>query len=220
MSTATIILDKKLREYLLNVSVKESEILRELREETAQMEYSAMQISPEQGAFMSFLVELIQAKRTLEIGVFTGYSALVVAMALSEDGIVTACDVSEEWANVGMKYWKKAQVEDKIDLRIAPALKTLDQLLSEGKQGTYDFAFIDADKIEYQGYFDKSLELLRIGGLIAIDNVLWGGSVIDDSIQDSSTKAIREFNENLSSDSRVSISMVPIGDGLTLACKL
>ncbi|HJL79343.1 MAG TPA: class I SAM-dependent methyltransferase [Candidatus Marinimicrobia bacterium] len=220
MSTATIILDEKLREYLLNVSVKEPEILRELREETAQMEYSAMQISPEQGAFMSFLVELIQAKRTLEIGVFTGYSALVVAMALSEDGIVTACDVSEEWANVGMKYWKKAQVEDKIDLRIAPALKTLDQLLSEGKQGTYDFAFIDADKIEYQGYFDKSLELLRIGGLIAIDNVLWGGSVIDDSIQDSSTKAIRNFNENLSSDPRVSISMVPIGDGLTLACKL
>ena len=220
MSTATIILDKKLREYLLNVSVKESEILRELREETAQMEFSAMQISPEQGAFMSFLVELIQAKRTLEIGVFTGYSALVVAMALPEDGIVTACDVSEEWANVGMKYWKKAQVEDKIDLRIAPALKTLDQLLSEGKQGTYDFAFIDADKIEYQGYFDKSLELLRIGGLIAIDNVLWGGSVIDDSIQDSSTKAIREFNENLGSDPRVSISMVPIGDGLTLACKL
>tara|TARA_B100001245_G_C22892727_1_gene430266 strand:- start:3721 stop:4383 length:663 start_codon:yes stop_codon:yes gene_type:complete len=220
MSTATIILDKKLREYLLNVSVKESEILRELREETAQMEYSAMQISPEQGAFMSFLVELIQAKRTLEIGVFTGYSALVVAMALSEDGIVTACDVSEEWANVGMKYWKKAQVEDKIDLRIAPALKTLDQLLSEGKQGTYDFSFIDADKIEYQGYFDKSLELLRIGGLIAIDNVLWGGSVIDDSIQDSSTRAIRKFNENLSSDPRVSISMVPIGDGLTLACKL
>jgi len=220
MSTATIMLDKKLREYLLNVSVKESEILRELREETAQMEYSAMQISPEQGAFMSFLVELIQAKRTLEIGVFTGYSALVVAMALSEDGIVTACDVSEEWTNVGMKYWKKAQVEDKIDLRIAPALKTLDQLLSEGKQGTYDFSFIDADKIEYQGYFDKSLELLRIGGLIAIDNVLWGGSVIDDSIQDSSTKAIREFNENLSSDPRVSISMVPIGDGLTLACKL
>jgi len=220
MSTATIILDEKLREYLLNVSVKESEILRELREETAQMEYSAMQISPEQGAFMSFLVELIQAKRTLEIGVFTGYSALVVAMALSEDGIVTACDVSEEWANVGMKYWKKAQVENKINLRIAPALKTLDQLLSEGKQGTYDFAFIDADKIEYQGYFDKSLELLRIGGLIAIDNVLWGGSVIDDSIQDSSTKAIREFNENLSSDPRVSITMVPIGDGLTLARKL
>ena len=220
MSTATIILDEKLREYLLNISVKESEILRELREETAQMEYSAMQISPEQGAFMSFLVELIQAKRTLEIGVFTGYSALVVAMALPEDGIVTACDVSEEWANVGMKYWKKAQVEDKIDLRIAPALKTLDQLLSEGKQGTYDFAFIDADKIEYQGYFDKSLELLRIGGLIAIDNVLWGGSVIDDSIQNLSTKAIRKFNKKLYQDDRVSISMVPIGDGLTLARKL
>ena len=220
MSTATIILDEKLREYLLNVSVKESEILRELREETAQMEYSAMQISPEQGAFMSFLVELIQAKRTLEIGVFTGYSALVVAMALPEDGIVTACDVSEEWANVGMKYWKKAQVEDKIDLRIAPALETLDELLTDGYRGTYDFSFIDADKINYQQYYERSLELVRSGGLIAIDNVLWGGSVIDDSIQDSSTKAIREFNENLSSDPRVSISMVPIGDGLTLACKL
>ena len=220
MSTATIILDEKLREYLLNVSVKESEILRKLREETAQMEYSAMQISPEQGAFMAFLVELIQAKRTLEIGVFTGYSALVVAMALSEDGIVTACDVSEEWANVGMKYWKKAQVEDKIDLRIAPALKTLDQLLSEGKQGTYDFAFIDADKVEYQGYFDKSIELLRVGGIIAVDNVLWGGSVIDDSVQNLSTIAIREFNRKLKTDSRVSISMLPIGDGLTLARKL
>ena len=219
MSTATIMLDEKLREYLLSVSVKESEILRELREETAQMEYSEMQISPEQGVFMAFLVELIQAKRTLEIGVYTGYSALAVAMALPEHGTVTACDMNEEWTNIGRKYWKRAGVEDKIVLRIAPALETLDQLLSEGKKGTYDFAFIDADKVEYQGYFDKSLELMRVGGLIAIDNVLWGGSVIDDSIQNLSTQAIREFNKNLNTDSRVSISMVPIGDGLTLARK-
>ena len=219
MSTSTIMLDEKLREYLLSVSVKESEILRELREETAQMEYSEMQISPEQGVFMAFLVELIQAKRTLEIGVYTGYSALAVAMALPEHGTVTACDMNEEWANIGRKYWKRAGVEEKIELRIAPALETLDQLLSEGKKGTYDFAFIDADKVEYQGYFDKSLELMRVGGLIAIDNVLWGGSVIDDSIQNLSTQAIREFNKNLNTDSRVSISMVPIGDGLTLARK-
>ena len=220
MSTATIILDEKLREYLLNVSVKESEILRELREETAQMEYSAMQISPEQGSFMAFLVGLINGKRTLDIGVFTGYSSLVVALALPEDGYVTACDINTEWTDIARKYWKLAQVEDKIDLRIAPALETLDELLTDGYRGTYDFSFIDADKINYQQYYERSLELVRSGGLIAIDNVLWGGSVIDDSIQDSSTKAIREFNDNLSSDPRVSISMVPIGDGLTLARKL
>ena len=219
MSTATILLDEKLREYLLNVSVKESEILRELREETAQMEYSAMQISPEQGAFMSFLVELIQAKRTLEIGVFTGYSALVVAMALPEDGYVTACDINTEWTDIARKYWKLAQVEDKIDLRIAPALETLDELLTDGYRGTYDFSFIDADKINYQQYYERSLELIRSGGLIAIDNVLWSGRVIDDHSGDPNTEAIREFNKKLYQDERVSISMVPIGDGLTLACK-
>ena len=191
MSTTTIILDEKLREYLLNVSVKESEILRELREETAQMEYSAMQISPEQGSFMAFLVGLINGKRTLDIGVFTGYSSLVVALALPKDGYVTACDINTEWTDIARKYWKLAQVEDKIDLRIAPALETLDELLTDGYRGTYDFSFIDADKINYQQYYERSLELIRSGGLIAIDNVLW----------------------------RVSISMVPIGDGLTLACK-
>ena len=220
MSTATIMLDKKLREYLLNVSVKESEILWELREETAQMEYSAMQISPEQGSFMAFLVGLINGKRTLDIGVFTGYSSLVVALALPEDGYVTACDINTEWTDIARKYWKLAQVEDKIDLRIAPALETLDELLTDGCRGTYDFSFIDADKINYQQYYERSLELVRSGGLIAIDNVLWGGSVIDDSIQDSSTKAIRKFNKKLYQDERVSISMVPIGDGLTLARKL
>ena len=220
MSTATIILDEKLREYLLNSSVKESEILRELREETAQMEYSAMQISPEQGSFMAFLVGLINGKRTLDIGVFTGYSSLVVALALPEDGYVTACDINTEWTDIARKYWKLAQVEDKIDLRIAPALETLDELLTDGYGGTYDFSFIDADKINYQQYYERSLELLRSGGLIAIDNVLWSGRVIDDHSGDPNTEAIREFNKKLYQDERVSISMVQIGDGLTLACKL
>ena len=219
MSTTTIILDEKLREYLLNVSVKESEILRELREETAQMEYSAMQISPEQGSFMAFLVGLINGKRTLDIGVFTGYSSLVVALALPEDGYVTACDINTEWTDIARKYWKLAQVEDKIDLRIAPALETLDELLTDGYRGTYDFSFIDADKINYQQYYERSLELVRSGGLIAIDNVLWSGRVIDDHSGDPNTEAIREFNKKLYQDERVSISMVPIGDGLTLACK-
>jgi len=219
MSTATILLDEKLREYLLNVSVKESEILRELREETAQMEYSAMQISPEQGSFMAFLVGLINGKRTLDIGVFTGYSSLVVALALPKDGYVTACDINTEWTDIARKYWKLAQVEDKIDLRIAPALETLDELLTDGYRGTYDFSFIDADKINYQQYYERSLELIRSGGLIAIDNVLWSGRVIDDHSGDPNTEAIREFNKKLYQDERVSISMVPIGDGLTLACK-
>ena len=219
MSTATILLDEKLREYLLNVSVKESEILRELREETAQMEYSAMQISPEQGSFMAFLVGLINGKRTLDIGVFTGYSSLVVALALPKDGYVTACDINTEWTDIARKYWKLAQVEDKIDLRSAPALETLDELLTDGYRGTYDFSFIDADKINYQQYYERSLELIRSGGLIAIDNVLWSGRVIDDHSGDPNTEAIREFNKKLYQDERVSISMVPIGDGLTLACK-
>ena len=220
MSTGTIVLDNQLRDYLLNVSVKEPEVLRDLRKKTENLEFSRMQISPEQGSFMAFLIGIINGKRTLDIGVFTGYSSLVVALALPEDGYVTACDINIEWTDIARKYWKLAQVEDKIDLRIAPALETLDELLTDGCGGTYDFSFIDADKINYQEYYERSLELVRSGGLIAIDNVLWGGSVIDDSIQDSSTKAIREFNENLSSDPRVSISMVPIGDGLTLACKL
>lgn len=220
MSTGTIVLDNQLRDYLLNVSVKEPEVLRDLRKKTENLEFARMQISPEQGSFMAFLIGIINGKRTLDIGVFTGYSSLVVALALPEDGYVTACDINIEWTDIARKYWKLAQVEDKIDLRIAPALETLDELLTDGCGGTYDFSFIDADKINYQEYYERSLELVRSGGLIAIDNVLWGGSVIDDSIQDSSTKAIREFNENLSSDPRVSISMVPIGDGLTLACKL
>ena len=220
MSTETLSLNGDIRKYLLKYSVNELEVLKELRSETAQMEHAAMQISPEQGAFMAFLVELIQAKSVLEIGVFTGYSSLVVAMALPDDGIVTACDINKEWTSIAEKYWERAQVRHKIDLRIAPALETLDQIIFEGRSGSYDFVFIDADKIGYQAYFNRSLELVRVGGLIAIDNVLWGGDVIDDTIQDSSTQAIREFNAGLRYDERVSITMLPIGDGLTLARKL
>jgi len=219
MSTGTIVLDNQLRDYLLNVSVKEPEVLRDLRKKTENLEFAQMQISPEQGSFMAFLVGLINGKRTLDIGVFTGYSSLVVALALPKDGYVTACDINTEWTDIARKYWKLAQVEDKIDLRIAPALETLDELLTDGYRGTYDFSFIDADKINYQQYYERSLELIRSGGLIAIDNVLWSGRVIDDHSGDPNTEAIREFNKKLYQDERVSISMVPIGDGLTLACK-
>jgi caffeoyl-CoA O-methyltransferase len=220
MSSATIMLDKQLRDYLLNVSVRESEVLYALRKETENMEYSQMQISPEQGSFMAFLVGLINGKRTLDIGVFTGYSALVVASALPENGYVTACDINTEWTDIAKKYWELANVENKIDLRIAPALETLDGLLSDGCRDRYDFSFIDADKINYQHYYERSLMLLRPGGLIAIDNVLWSGRIIENHSEDPDTEAIKEFNKNLYQDERVSISMVPIGDGLTLVRKL
>ena len=220
MSSATIMLDKQLRDYLLNVSVRESEVLYALRKETENMEYSQMQISPEQGSFMAFLVGLINGKRTLDIGVFTGYSALVVASVLPENGYVTACDINTEWTDIAKKYWELSNVENKIDLRIAPALETLDGLLSDGCRDRYDFSFIDADKINYQHYYERSLMLIRPGGLIAIDNVLWSGRIIDNHSEDPDTEAIKEFNKNLYQDERVSISMVPIGDGLTLVRKL
>ena len=220
MSSETIILDSQLRNYLLNVSVREPEVLRALRKETGNLEYSQMQISPEQGSFMAFLVGLINSKNTLDIGVFTGYSALIVALSLPKDGCVTACDINTDWTDIAKKYWKLANVENKIDLRIAPALEPLDRLISDGWQDRYDFSFIDADKINYQHYYEKSLVLIRPGGLIAIDNVLWSGKVLDDKNEDPDTKAIREFNNKLYHDKRVSISMIPIGDGITLVRKL
>ena len=220
MSSNTIILDQKLREYLLNTSLKESKVLNNLREETSKLDEFQMQISPEQGSFLSFLIGLINAKLTLDIGVFTGYSALVVALELPQDGYVTACDTSEEWTDIAQKYWRMAKVEDKINLHIAPAMETLDKLLSDGYQEKYDFSFIDADKINYQHYFERSLSLVRKGGLIAIDNVLWGGRVLDKHDTEPATRAIRKFNKKLYQDKRVSISMIPIGDGLTLARKL
>lgn len=220
MSSDTIELNQSLREYLINVSVKEPGVLKDLREETLQLDEFQMQISPEQGSFLSFLVKLINAKHTLDIGVFTGYSSLVVALQLPQNGYVTACDTNEEWTEIAQKYWKIAKVEDNIDLHIAPAVETLEKLISNGNEGLYDFSFIDADKINYQHYFEQSLVLVRKGGVIAIDNVLWGGRVLDNSDTEPATRAIREFNSKLYKDDRVAISMIPIGDGLTLAQKL
>ena len=220
MSSDTIELNQSLREYLINVSVKEPGVLKDLREETLQLDEFQMQISPEQGSFLSFLVKLINAKHTLDIGVFTGYSSLVVALQLPQNGYVTACDTNEEWTEIAQKYWKIAKVEDNIDLHIAPAVETLEKLISNGNEGLYDFSFIDADKINYQYYFELSLVLVRKGGVIAIDNVLWGGRVLDNSDAEPATRAIREFNSKLLEDERVVISMIPIGDGLTLAQKI
>ncbi|GET38199.1 class I SAM-dependent methyltransferase [Microseira wollei] len=219
MSKKTLGLENQLYNYLLSSSLREPEILRQLREETANHPYARMQIAPEQGQFMALLVQLLGAKKTLEVGVFTGYSSLCVALAVPKDGKVIACDISEEYTAIARRYWEIAGVADKIDLRIAPAWETLDKLLAEGEAGTFDFAFIDADKGNYEGYYERALQLIRPGGLIAVDNVLWGGRVADSQVQDSSTQAIRDFNKKLHQDQRVTLSMVPIADGLTLALK-
>ena len=219
MSMRTMNLTDELYQYLLRVSLREPPLLARLREETSRLERANMQIAPEQGQFMAHLVELLDARKALEIGTFTGYSALVVALAMPPDGRLIACDVSEEWTAIGRRYWEEAGVADRIDLRLGPATATLDGLLAAGAGETFDFAFIDADKTGYDGYYERSLRLLRPGGLIAIDNVLWNGNVYDQSIQDADTVAIRALNEKLLSDERVSISLVPIGEGLTLARK-
>lgn len=209
-----------LYDYLLSVSVREPQVLRDLRAETAKLSEAGMQIGPDQGRFMSLLIKLIGAKRTLEVGTFTGYSALTVALALPEDGRVIACDVSEEWTSIGRRYWRQAGVAHKIELRIGPGAETLGKMAADASQhNTFDFAFIDADKSNYGTYYEQCLKLVRPGGLIAIDNVLWGGSVVDESDQKPDTVAIRELNAKLYTDERVDLSLVPIGDGLTLARK-
>ena len=219
MPKQTIGLDDRLYNYLLSVSLREPEILRQLRQETNNHPQAIMQISPEQSQFMALLVQLLGAKKTLEVGVFTGYSSLSVALALPHDGKIIACDVSEEYTAIARRYWQKAGVVDKIDLRLAPALETLDRLLADGQAETFDFAFIDADKVNYEGYYERSLQLVRPGGLIAINNVLWGGKVAYSQFQNSSTLAIRALNQKLHHDERVNLSLVPIADGLTLALK-
>ncbi|MFZ0254912.1 MAG: class I SAM-dependent methyltransferase [Gammaproteobacteria bacterium] len=219
MSNKTLMLPDRLYRYLLDVSLRESELLRQLREETAKDSMARMQIAPEQGQFMALLVDLLGARRVLEIGVYTGYSALCMASALPPDGRLVACDMSEEWTRIARHYWHTAGLADRIDLHLAPALDTLAALLAEGQGESFDFAFIDADKREYQDYFEETLKLLRVGGLIAIDNTLWNGSVVDPDDQSEDTIAIRAFNECLYYDDRVSLSLVPIGDGLTLARK-
>jgi predicted O-methyltransferase YrrM len=219
MTTQTLGLEQNLYEYLLSVSLREPEILTQLRQETAQHPVGRMQIAPEQGQFLALLVQLLGAKKTLEVGVFTGYSSLVVALALPSDGKVVACDVSEEFTTIARRYWQQAGVADKIQLHIAPALETLDRLLATGEAETFDFAFIDADKSNNDAYYERSLQLVRSGGLIAIDNVLWSGRVADPQVQDNRTKRIRAFNQKLHQDQRVSLSLVAIADGLTLALK-
>ncbi|WP_353930592.1 class I SAM-dependent methyltransferase [Okeanomitos corallinicola TIOX110] len=219
MIKQTIGLEQKVYDYLLSISLREPEILTQLRQETAQLPGAIMQISPEQGQFMALLIKLLGAKKTLDIGVFTGYSSLVVALALPTDGKVIACDINLESTAIARRYWEKAGVEDQIDLRIAPALETLDELIATGETESFDFAFIDADKGNYENYYERSLKLIRPGGLIAIDNVLWSGKVADPEIQDNKTQKIRDFNQLLHQDARINLSLVPIADGLTLAMK-
>ena len=219
MSKRSIALTDSLYEYLLSVSLREPDLLLKLREETAADPAANMQISPEQGQFMGLLARLMGARRCLEIGVFTGYSSLVIALALPDDGRIVACDVSEKWTSVARRYWAAAGVAQKIDLRLATALETLDRLIADGNAGTFDFAFIDADKENYVGYYERALQLLRPGGLVVADNTLWSGRVADPENAEADTVALRHFNELLHGDARVDLSLVPIGDGLTLARK-
>ena len=221
MSVKTFTMDDRLHEYLLSVSVPDlPPILRELRDETASLSRGRMQISTEQGQFMRLLIALIGAEKCLEIGVFTGYSALIVAQTLPDNGTLIACDISEEYTQIARRYWKKAGIEQKISLRIAPATETLNALLADAAhRETFDFAFIDADKPNYDAYYEAALQLVKPGGLVAIDNTLWSGDVADPDINDEETVALRALNQKIAHDARVLVSVVPIGDGLTLAYK-
>lgn len=219
MSSSVLPYSIELRNYLWEKGLDENPVLKRLREETENHPFALMQICPEQGALMANLVRLISAKKAIEVGTFTGYSALAVALALPEDGYLLACDISEEFTSIGKPYWEEAGVSENIDLQIAPAVETLKSKIEDGESNTYDFAFIDADKINYLNYYELCLDLIRPGGVIAIDNVLWGGSVIDSARTDDDTKAIREINDFIVSDKRVNISMIPVGDGVTLAVK-
>ena len=219
MSNRTIALDEPLYRYLLDHSLRESDTLRRLRDHTARHERAQMQIAPEQGQFMALLAEMIGARRMLEIGTFTGYSAMCLASALPPDGVLICCDVDAEYTAIGLPYWEEAGVADRIDLRIAPAMQTLDELLGANQAQCFDLAFVDADKENYLGYYERCLQLLRPGGLILFDNTLWGGAVADPEQQDAETRAIRVLNEQLHRDSRIGLSLVPIGDGLSIARK-
>ena len=219
MSANTLNLTQSVYEYYQKISLRDTDVLRKLREQTQKMSMGQMQISPEQGQFMGLLVQLMGARKTLDIGVFTGYSALSVAMALPDDGKVIACDINVEWTKIAKRFWEMAGVTHKIDLRLAPALQTLQSLIDDNQSGTFDFAFIDADKANYLEYYEKALILVRSGGLLAIDNVLWGGEVADLQNNNPNVCMMRKINEMILNDDRVTMSMLPIGDGLTLARK-
>jgi predicted O-methyltransferase YrrM len=220
MSNKTFTLSDDLYAYLFEHSVREPDVLRRLREETARDSMARMQIAPEQGQLMQLLVRLMGAQRYLEVGVFTGYSSLAVALALPASGRIVACDGSDAWTKVARRYWDEAGVSAKIDLRLGPALQTLDGLIAGGAASSFDFAFIDADKTSYRAYYERALTLIRVGGLIGVDNTLWEGRVADPKARDADTQAIRDFNRHLRDDRRVHLCLVPIGDGLSLALKL
>jgi caffeoyl-CoA O-methyltransferase len=219
LSNRTLSIDDRVYDYLLSVSLEESELLRELRAETAGIEFAEMQVSPEQGQFMALLVKLSGARRALEVGTFTGYSSICIASALPEDGRLVCCDDSERWTTMARKYWQRAGLEDRIELRLQTAESTLRQLLDGDHAETFDFIFIDADKQNYPQYYEACMRLLRRGGLLAVDNTLWSGSVADLDNMEPDTCAIRRFNNMVKQDDRVIKSLVPIGDGLTLVYK-
>jgi predicted O-methyltransferase YrrM len=219
MSNRTLTVTRELYEYITRIGVRESPAAAALRVETAKLPMAGMQISPEQAGFMQLLVKLLDVRRALEVGTFTGYSALAVAQAMADDGRLIACDVSQEWTSIGQRHWAAAGVAHKIDLRLAPALETLDSLIAQGRSASFDFAFIDADKSNYDSYYERALVLVRPGGLIGVDNTLWGGAVADAGRTDDDTRAIRALNQKIHTDERVDTVLLPIGDGLTLARK-
>lgn len=219
MSATHVEMTPELTDYLRGNSLREPEIAAKLRQETATLSESGMQLMPEEAQFLALAVKMLGARKTIEAGVFTGYSSLAVALALPEDGKLIACDVSEEWTSIARRYWRAAGVEHKIDLRLGPAVETWKALAASPEAGTFDFAFIDADKGNYSNYYELALKLLRPGGVVAVDNVLWHGRVADPSNQEADTVAIRAFNRKLHTDDRVWLSMLPLGDGLTLACR-
>ena len=219
MANRSIQITEQLYDYMIANSVREPKILGELRDETSKLPMAMMQIGPEQGQFMALLVRLIGAKNIVEVGTFTGYSSLAMALALGKDAHITCFDISEEYTAIARKYWAKAGVADRMELKLGPAAELLQAMLDKGARGKIDFAFIDADKTNYETYYDLVLQMLRPGGLIAIDNVLWGGDVADPRKKDEDTEAIRRINKKVHADERVDVSLVPIGDGLTLARK-
>lgn len=219
MTKQTWGLDASLYDYYQAIAFREPEILKELRQATSQLPMANMQIAPEQGQFMALLVQLTGARKILEIGVFTGYSSLAMALALPPQGRVLGCEISAEYAAIARQFWQKAGVSEKIDVLLGPAVTSLEQLLANGEQESFDLAFIDANKSDYDQYYELSLQLVRTGGLILIDNVLWYGKVADETVQDRATQSIRNLNAKLHQDPRISLCLVPIGDGLTLALK-
>lgn len=219
MSNTSFMVPDWLNQYIWDNSLREPQVLRELREETRTERLANMQIAPDQGQFMALLARLINARKCLEIGVYTGYSSLSVALALPDDGRLVACDISDKFTQMARRYWEKAGVAHKIELVVQPALRTLDGLLQNGAAGSFDFAFIDADKRNYGNYYERVLALLRPGGLLLVDNVLWRGNVAHPDPADDIAQYLAAFNRQLYADTRIDLSLLPIADGLTVARK-